>query len=112
MVDAAALATAFGVPEMDVNETASYTEANADATPPTQATAAGAYTAGTAGQVPPDSGLPINDQAAGFPGAAGAAVTARSLWQTWSLGIRMVAPTSWQTLRPNAVVALNTLSWG
>lgn len=108
MIDAAALATAFDAPEFNVSDVATVVEANADATPPTMADD-GTGAAGTAGQVPPDAGIPVAAQAG--VGAAGAGYTARSLWQTYSAGIRMIAPTSWALLRPNAVVALNTLQW-
>ena len=109
LIDAASLATAFDTPTFDISQVATVTEANADGTPPTQAgTAGGAPGAtGTAGQVPADSGQPV----VGDAGGAGAGYTARSLWQTYSEGLRMIAPTSWTLLRPNAVHALNTLTW-
>lgn len=106
VIDAAALATAFDAPMFDVSDVATVTEANADGTAPTQATGpAGAL--GTAGQVPENGGIKVS----GATGAATTGYTARSLWQTYSLGIRMVAPTSWALLRPNAVEVVDNLTW-
>jgi HK97 family phage major capsid protein len=108
-VDAAAFASAFDAPQFDVSDVATVVEANADGAAPTHAGTAGAHAGaiGTAGQVPLDGGIPVN----GGVGAANAGFTARSLWQTYSLGIRMVAPTSWALLRPGSVAAVNTLTW-
>jgi hypothetical protein len=107
LIDAAALATAFDMPMFDISQVATVVEANADATPPTMADD-GTGAAGTAGQVPANAGIPV---VGGGAGAMAAGYTARSLWQTYSEGIRMIAPTSWTLLRPNAVHALNNLSW-
>ena len=108
-IDAAALATAFDAPMFDVSDVASVVEANAVATAPSMAGTAGAQPGaiGTAGQVPVNSGIPVS----GAAGAASTGYTARSLWQTYSLGIRMIAPTSWALLRPGSVAGLNNLSW-
>jgi HK97 family phage major capsid protein len=108
-VDAAAFASAFDAPMFDVSDVATVVEANADGTAPTMAGVAGSHPGaiGTIGQVPLDGGIPVG----GAAGAAQAGYTARSLWQTYSLGIRMVAPTSWALLRPGSVSALNTLKW-
>jgi hypothetical protein len=49
---------------------------------------------------------------AGSTGAASTGYQARSLWQTYSLGIRMVAPTSWARLRGVAAVqGLTAITW-
>jgi len=108
LIDAAAMATAFDAPTFDVSDVATVTEANANGTAPTQANAA-ADALGTAGQVAPDLGQHVTED--GVTRVAGAGVVARSLWQTYSLGIRMVAPTSWAIMRPNAVEAVNALTW-
>jgi hypothetical protein len=109
MVDADALATAFDGPEFMVSEHAALTMANADGSAPTQAAAA-AGTIGTPSQVVPDGGIHVAGGAA-VGGAAGTGAIAMSLFQTWQTAIRGVWPTSWVMLRPNAVSALNTLSW-
>jgi HK97 family phage major capsid protein len=107
LVDAAYLATAFDAPEWDVSDVATVVESNADATPPTHAAVA-AGTAGTAGQVPSDGGIPVHGATAG---AAVAGYKARSLWQTYSIGVRMVAPTSWAITMPGAVQAATATTW-
>lgn len=109
LIDAAYLATAFGMPSFDINDVATVVEASADAVAPTMAsTAAGA--AGTAGQVGPGQGIPAGQ--AGRPlGVADAGYKVRSLWQTYSLGIRMIAPTSWGKLQANIVEASDDTTW-
>jgi HK97 family phage major capsid protein len=107
MVDANYLATAFDPPTFDVSDVATVTEANADATPPTQADD-GAGVVGTAGQVPVGGGIPV---AGGGAGAAFVGYQARSLWQTYSLGIRMIAPTSWKLMQTGAVQVKTATTW-
>lgn len=105
-VDGDTLATAFDSPEFDVNDFATVVEANSDTTAPTHATgAAGAI--GTAGEVPRQGGIPV----AGGTGAAMAGATARSLWQTWSIGVRSVLPVSWGVVNPGGVVITTGLTW-
>lgn len=107
MVDAAYLATAFDLPSFDVSDVATVVEASADATPPTHASdAAGA--AGTAGEVHPGGGIPVAGAAAG---AATAGYKARSLWQTYSIGMRMIAPTSWNVMQQGAVQSCTATTW-
>lgn len=108
IVDAAYFATAFDAPDFDTSDVATVTEANADGVAPTQAqTGAGAL--GTAGQVGPNLGIKVAQQAA--LGAASANYTARSLWQTYSLGVRMVAPTSWGTTLAGVVAYIDATEW-
>ena len=109
MVDADALVTAFDAPTFDVSDVATITEANADATAPTQANTGAADAKGTVGQVPQDLGQHVTQD--GVSRVAGAGYTARSLWQTYSLGIRMIAPTSWAMLRPNSLVERTGVTW-
>ena len=109
MVDADALVTAFDAPTFDVSDVATVTEANADGTAPTQASTGAADALGTAGQVEPDNGQHVTMD--GVTRVAGAKYTARSLWQTYSVGIRMVAPTSWAMLRPNSLVERTAVTW-
>lgn len=111
LVDAATFATAFDAPMFDVSDVATVVESNAAAAAPTMAaTAAQAAigAVGTAGQVPVNSGIAV----AGSTGAAAAGFQARSLWQTYSIGIRMIAPTSWALMRGAAAVQETTaITW-
>lgn len=108
-IDAANLATAFDGPEFSVSETATITEANADGVASTQADD-GAGAIGTPREVPPNAGIPVSGD--GVPvGAAGAGYTARSLWQTWSVGLRAVWPTSYALMRPSSVVRIDNITW-
>ena len=109
LVDADALVCAFDAPTFDVSDVATVTEANANGTAPTQANTGAADALGTAGQVPADLGQHVT--ADGLTHVAGAGYTARSLWQTYSAGIRMVAPTSWAMLRPNSVAQRTNVTW-
>jgi len=105
-VDAATLVTAFDPPEYDVSDVATVVEANSDGTAPTHATGP-AGIIGTAGQVPRDGGIPVS----GGAGPAAAGATARSLWQTWSIGVRSILPASWGAVAPGGVVVTTGLSW-
>jgi HK97 family phage major capsid protein len=108
IVDAAYLATAFDAPEFDVSDVATVTEANADGVAPTQAGAdATGGALGTAGQVVPGGGIKV----AGGAGASTTGYTARSLWQTYSIGLRMVAPTSWGLMQAGAVATTSPTTW-
>ena len=109
MVDADALVTAFDAPTFDVSDVATVTEANPDTTAPTQASTGAADAKCTAGQVEPDNGQHVTHD--GVARVAGAGYTARSLWQTYSVGIRMIAPTSWAMLRPNSLVERTAVTW-
>ena len=108
MVDADAMAFGLDAPMFDVSDVATITEASANGVVPTQANAA-ADALGTAGQVGPDLGQHVTED--GVTRVAGAGVVARSLWQTYSLGIRMVAPTSWGILRPGSVAERTAVNW-
>jgi HK97 family phage major capsid protein len=111
LVDAATFATAFDTPVFDVSDVATVVESNAAAGAPTMAaTAAQAAigAVGTAGQVPVNSGIAV----AGSTGAASTGFQARSLWQTHSIGVKMVAPTSWSLLRgATAVHETTAITW-
>ena len=108
MVDADAIVFPLDAPSFDVSDVATVTEANADGTAPTQANTGAADAKGTAGQVPPDLGQHVTES---VTRVAGAGYTARSLWQTYSLGIRMVAPTSWGVLRPGSIAQRTSVNW-
>jgi HK97 family phage major capsid protein len=111
LVDASTIAFALDAPSFDVSDVATVVESNANGTAPTMAaTAAQAAVGavGTAGQVPVNSGIAV----AGSTGAATTGFQARSLWQTYSVGIRMIAPTSWGRLRGAAAVHETTaITW-
>lgn len=99
-------ASAFDPLEADVNEAATLVAANADAVAPTHATgAAGAI--GTALQVPPDGGIAVS----GSTGAAAAGAVAISMYQTWSLALRMVMPASFGVTKAGAVQAVTGITW-
>jgi len=111
LVDASTLATAFDTPTFDVSDVATVVESNANGTAPTMAATsaqAAVGVVGTAGQVPVNSGIAV----AGSTGTATTGFQARSLWQTHSLGIKMIAPTSWGLMRgATAVQGLTAISW-
>jgi hypothetical protein len=111
LIDASTFATAFDTPMFDVSDVATVVESNANGTAPTMAATspqAAIGAVGTAGQVPVNSGIAV----AGSTGAATTGFQARSLWQTYSVGIRMVAPTSWALLRGAAAVHQTTaITW-
>ena len=106
MVDADSFVSAMDTPTFDVSEVASVAQNNADATIPTMAGAADG-SVGTAGEVVPNGGAMVS----GSTGAAYAGTTSRSLWQTYSMGIRMIAPTSWAMIRENSIVERTALTW-
>jgi HK97 family phage major capsid protein len=95
--------------ELDTSEEATLTMANADLTAPTQAgTLPGGGGLGTAaGQVVPDGGIPVS----GASGASTAGYQALSLWQTWSLGVRLVFPASFGLTQPGAVQEVTAITW-
>ena len=62
---------------------------------------------GTVGQVPVNSGIAV----VGSTGAAQVGQQTRSLWQSYSVGVRMIAPTSWGLMRANAVHSTTAITW-
>jgi HK97 family phage major capsid protein len=108
MVDCAALATAFGAPQIRMSSEATLTMADAGAGAPTQADD-GSGALGTAGQVPPGGGAKISD--IGSAGAAFAGIQAVSLFQTASMAIRGIWPTSWGAMRPGLVSSTDGINW-
>jgi len=114
LIDAALLATAIDVPTYDVSTVASIIEASADTTAPTMdsTTADGNLVAagGTPGDVRPDQGLMIAGQTAG---TGTVNMTGRSLWQTASVGVRMIQPVGWARLRgADGVQYTPNITWG
>lgn len=107
LVDANYMACAFDTPTFDTSDVATIVEASANANAPTMAAVPGAVpVAGTAGQVGVDEGMHVSDAATNVP-----ATNARSLWQTYSVGIRMIAPTSWGKMHDEAVQFIDDTSW-
>lgn len=107
LTDLDTLVTAFDTPMFDVSDVATVVENNADTTAPTMVADAAAGTAGAnAGQVAGDEGVRV--MGTDLTGAAAAGSTARSLWQTYSVGLRIIAPTSWARLRGAAGVEVAT----
>jgi HK97 family phage major capsid protein len=107
-VAAEKFASAIDPLEFDTSEEATLTMANADATAPTQAGAAiGGGALGTARQVIPDGGIPIS----GGVGASTTGYTAMSLFQAWSVGLRIVIPSSFGITRAGAVQEVTGITW-
>ena len=108
LIDASTFATAFDTPIFDVSDVATVVEANANTTAPTMANSGAAGAVGTAGQVAVNGGIAV----AGTTGTGSTGYTARSMFQTWSTAVRMIAPTSWALLRGNAAVyQIQNLTW-
>jgi hypothetical protein len=82
--------------------------ANANTAAPTMADDGSTGAAGTAGQVP--TGVNVVPSAA-IAAGAGAGYGARSMFQTYSEAVRMIAPTSWALLRPNVIAQRTSISW-
>ena len=107
ILDAAYFATAFGMPQIDVSDTATLTMANSDGTAPTQATD-GSGALGTAEQVLPGSGISV---VGGESGAATAGYQAQSMFQVWAVAVRNVMPVSWAMTRADLVERVTGVSW-
>ena len=105
-ISAPNVATAFDNAEFDVNDVATVVEADAGAAAPTHASSGGVI--GTAGQVPRGGGIPADVPGTG---AAYAGAQARSLWQTYSVGIRSVMPASWGKMRAGCVATVTGITW-
>ena len=107
VLDAADFASAAGVPDFTVSEEATLTMANADNAVPTQALdAAGAV--GTINQVLPDGGIHV----AGAGGTGTIGYTAMSMFQQWSVALRMVVPVHWIMRRAGMVSVITGVNWG
>jgi len=107
MVDADYIAMALGGIDFDVSDVATVTEANADLTPPTQASDAAGAVMAQGGTVGVNGGIDVG----GAAGAAMAGYTARSLWQTYSLGIRMISHLSWGKTNAAAAQFIAATDW-
>jgi hypothetical protein len=108
MVDASSIAMALDAPMFDISQVATVVMANADTTAPTMADDGSTGAVGTAGEVP--TGVNVVPSAA-IAAGAGAGYVARSMFQTYSEAVRMIAPTSWALLRPNTVAQRTSITW-
>lgn len=108
MVDASSLIMALDAPMFDISQVATIVMADADDTAPTMADDGSTGAVGTAGQVP--TGVNVVPSAAILAGA-GAGYGARSMFQTWSEAVRMIAPTSFALLRPGTVAKRTAIQW-
>ena len=104
-VDAAYFVSAFGAMEINVTHDATVTAADAGSAAPTQAMD-NAGGLGTEHRVLPDKGIHI----AGSTGAATVGAQAISLFQTWSLGIRLVMPAGY-AVADGAVQMISDAVW-
>ena len=107
LVDAATIATAFDQTMFDISDVATVVEADAGGGAPTHANTT-ADAIGTAGEVERNGGIPV---ASGVTPVASVGATARSLWQTYSVGVRAVTPCSWGVIQPGGISALSALKW-
>lgn len=109
VMDASEFASGAGVPNFEISEEATLTMANADGTAPTQAVdAAGAID--VPGQVGPDLGIKVAGNAAAGAGTAG--YQAFSMFQMWSVALRMILPVHWMMLRDDMVSVITGVDWG
>jgi HK97 family phage major capsid protein len=107
-VAAEKFASAIDPLEFDTSEEATLSMANADATAPTQAGAApGGGALGTQRQVVPDGGIPVS----GGTGASTTGYTAVSMYQAWSVALRLVIPASYGVTRAGAVQEITGITW-
>jgi hypothetical protein len=97
MVDAANFALALDAPDFQTSTVAALVQADAGMGNPT-------HNDGTPGQVGRGGGIPIS-------GAVAAGAVAQSLWQTDSIGVRMIAPTTFGFMRPLAVQVIDGINW-
>ncbi|MEO9777452.1 MAG: phage major capsid protein [Sedimentitalea sp.] len=94
-VDADSLFVALEQPEIDLSNSATLVMADDDGTAPTMSETDAVDTAGS---------IQVSD-------AAGAGAQVRSMWQSWSVAVRFVQPTSWALARPGAVSVLTGVAW-
>jgi HK97 family phage major capsid protein len=110
LADMDTIVTAIDAPMFDVSDVATIMEASANTSAPTMVADQSGAAGTAAGQVGTDEGIMV--QGTDLSGAAATGVTGRSLWQTYSVGIRMVAPVSWERLRGKAgIEASDSTTW-
>lgn len=108
MIDISSLAIALDAPDFMTSQHATVVMANADDTAPTMADDGSTGAVGTQGQVP--TGINVIPSAAILAGA-GAGYGARSMYQTYSEAVRMVAPATWALLRAGTVAGRSAIKW-
>jgi HK97 family phage major capsid protein len=106
-VNASDFATGLGTVNFDISEEATLVMANADINPPTQAVKVDG-TVDVAGEVGPDLGISVRGGPSGVGTAGSEAI---SMFQTWSIALRMVMPITWGMLRPGAISWLSGVAW-
>ncbi|MEP3333608.1 phage major capsid protein [Sedimentitalea sp.] len=94
-VDADSLFVALEQPEIDLSNSATLVMANDDGVAPSMAETDAVDVAGS---------IQVSD-------ADGAGAQVRSMWQSWSVAVRFVQPTSWALARPGAVSVLTGVAW-
>ncbi len=97
IIDCADFGTAFGTPEFNVSDQATLVMADDDGVAPTMADTNAITDAGS---------LHVSDAAGTTP-----PTVVRSMFQTWSVALRMVLPISWGMMRPNTVAYLTGVAW-
>lgn len=98
IIDCADFATAFGVPEFRTSDQATLVMADDDGVAPTMADTNAVNDAG--------GSLHVSDAAGTVPPAV-----VRSMYQTWSVALRMVLPISWGMMRPGTVAYVTGVAW-
>ena len=97
IIDLADFGTAFGTPEFDVSDQATLVMADDDGVAPTMADTNAVSEAGS---------LKVSDAAGTTP-----PTVVKSMFQQWSVALRMVLPISWGMMRTNTTAYLTAVSW-
>jgi len=97
MIDAVDFMTGLGTPEFDVSDTATLVMASDTGAAPAMSPS-GAITVG--------GSIPVSGAAGTTPPTA-----VQSLFQTWSIAVRMVMPLSWGLRRAGTVNQITSVAW-
>jgi len=97
MIDAVDFMTGLGTPEFDVSDTATLVMASDTGAAPAMSPS-GAITVG--------GSIPVSGAAGTTPPTA-----VQSLFQTWSVAVRMVMPLSWGLRRAGTVNQITGVAW-
>lgn len=109
-VDASQLYITMDTPQFMISQEATIMENSANTTAPTMVADKTSGVAGTAaGEVGPDEGVYV--QGTDLTGAAAAGSRGRSLFQTFSTGLRMVCPVAFAMGYAGSVSMANTTTW-
>lgn len=98
IVDLADFGTAFGAPEFDVSDQATLVMVNDDGTDPTMADTNAVSVAGS---------VKVSDAA----GVVGGPASVKSMFQHWSVALRMVMPISWGMMRTGTAAYVTGVAW-